>query len=600
MSPNPIVLSNPILDVSLDPKAGALCVADKRVPHPYAYAPSDEMVIVGAERNSERAARLTLLHAPSGNQFHALVALSGSKPEFSVEISTDAEEMPDAASFPPPLRCEKGDWLVVPMNEGILYPVDDPAVAPPRRLSAYGGHGGLSMPWFGVTNMERGVAAIVETPDDMAAVFGRDEAKRLFVAPVWEPSKGQLRYPRKITYVFFDRGGYVAQAKAYRQRVVAAGRFKSLQEKRAENPNVDLLIGAPDVWTSGIDPVETAKALHEAGVERLLFCFLGSAVQNRSRAAEVNAIEALGFLVTRYDSYRTAYPVGKPEQAPRHFDTPDRIAKRPDGTLRSGWLIKRKDAQWPGYEVCSVEQLKEAAQNIPQDLAITKYQGRFIDTTTAAALMECYDEKHPLARSDDKQNKTCLLEFVSKDCGLIAGSETGQDWAAPVVHYFEGMMSLCPYRVPDSGRDMFQYKEPTPDLLNFQVGPRYRAPLWELVYHDSVVAVWYWGDGSNKQPELWDRRDLWNILYGTPPLWMIDNEKWPKEKDRCVKSYNDVCPAVRKTAYQEMLKHEFVTEDHTVQRTTFSSGVRTTVNFGEKPFKTESGKLVPPMGHLLE
>ena len=176
------------------------------------------------------------------------------------------------------------------------------------------------------------------------------------------------------------------------------------------------------------------------------------------------------------------------------------------------------------------------------------------------------------------------FEIAPKDNGLLAGSETGQDWAAPAVHYFEGMMSLGPYRSPDAGQAMYQYKTPTPDLLKYQVGPGFRVPLWELVYHDSVVAYWYWGDGSNKQPELWDVRDLWNVLHATPPLWMIDKTKWAKEKGRYVKSYQTVCPVVREAAYQEMTNHEFLTPDRTVQRTTFANGVHVTVNFGDEPF----------------
>ena len=96
-----------------------------------------------------------------------------------------------------------------------------------------------------------------------------------------------------------------------------------------------------------------------------------------------------------------------------------------------------------------------------------------------------------------------LLEYCSRDEKLVVGTETGIDPSVPYVHYYEGMMSLGPYRLPDAGRDMLQYKPPTPDFLKFQVGHFYRIPLWELVYHDCVVAQWYWGDYNNKAPEVW-------------------------------------------------------------------------------------------------
>jgi hypothetical protein len=101
---------------------------------------------------------------------------------------------------------------------------------------------------------------------------------------------------------------------------------------------------------------------------------------------------------------------------------------------------------------------------------------------------------------------------------LVTGSETGHEAAVPYVHYFEGMLSLGPYRVPDAGRKMIDVvHEPPERVARFQTGHFYRLPLWELVYHDCVVAQWYWGDYNNKLPSLWDRRDLFNSLYGTPP-----------------------------------------------------------------------------------
>ena len=115
-----------------------------------------------------------------------------------------------------------------------------------------------------------------------------------------------------------------------------------------------------------------------------------------------------------------------------------------------------------------------------------------------------------------------LLRVVSQKFGLVTGSETGHDAAVPFVHYFEGMLSLGPYRLDDAGRDMQRIvREVPPQIAKFQTGAFYRLPLWELVYHDCVVAQWYWGDYNNKLPAVWDRRDLFNALYGTPPMFMF-------------------------------------------------------------------------------
>jgi hypothetical protein len=133
-------------------------------------------------------------------------------------------------------------------------------------------------------------------------------------------------------------------------------------------------------------------------------------------------------------------------------------------------------------------------------------------------------------------------------------------------------------------------------VAKFQTGHYYRLPLWELVYHDCVVAQWYWGDYNNKLPSLWDRRDLWNALYGTPPMFMFNRQQWKENRDRFVKSYQTATPVARATGYSEMLSHRWLTEDHAVQETRFANGVTVTVNFGDQPHKLPDGATLPPLG----
>ena len=45
---------------------------------------------------------------------------------------------------------------------------------------------------------------------------------------------------------------------------------------------------------------------------------------------------------------------------------------------------------------------------------------------------------------------------------------------------------------------------------------------------------------------------------------------------------------------------KFLTPDHTVQRTTFSNGVRVTVNFGEAAFTDGDGRRLEGMGYWVD
>ena len=191
--------------------------------------------------------------------------------------------------------------------------------------------------------------------------------------------------------------------------------------------------------------------------------------------------------------------------------------------------------------------------------------------------------------------------MLSKEFGLVCGSETGHDAAVPYVDYFEGMMSLGPYRVPDAGRRMRELLFDVPErVAKYQTGPYYRLPLWELVYHDCVVAHWYWGDYNNKLPDLWDRRDLINVLYGTAPMFMYDRRIWEEYRDRFAQSYRTIAPVARVCGYSEMLDHRWLTDDHTVQQTRFANGVTVTVNMGDAPFTLPDGRELAPMSHIVD
>lgn len=45
------------------------------------------------------------------------------------------------------------------------------------------------------------------------------------------PECGKPGYPRRVRFVFFDRGGYVAMAKRYRAYATERGLVKTFREK---------------------------------------------------------------------------------------------------------------------------------------------------------------------------------------------------------------------------------------------------------------------------------------------------------------------------------------------------------------------------------
>lgn len=586
--------SNKFLRVRLDEKTSALAVTDLRTHHTWQQKPSGATLTVTHAETAGREIRLNLHDTANDLDLTAVVTLAKDKPELEVTLAgTGSLKKP--LGYPTAFESGKGTWLIVPMNEGIMYPADDPTINQ-RTLVTYGGHG-ICMPWYGVTDPQsgEGYMAILGTPDDAHIEITRSGSSSLYIRPWWEASHGNFAYTRKMRFVFLQRGGYVAQAKRYREYARSIGLFKTLAEKRRENPNVDLLVGAVNVWNWDMKSA-LAKEMKAAGMDHVLWSSGGS-------PAEIEEINALGYLTGRYDIYQDVWAPGA-SKGLKTEGWPDDLVWGPDGKWIKGWAHHQKNPDgtetiFEGGSINSERGLERARREIPEDMKTHAYRARFLDTTTAAAFKEDYNPAHPQTRSQDREAKMKLLEFSSRDMKLVTGSETGIDPAVPYVAYFEGMLSLGPYRLPDSGRNTMQYKPPTPEFLKFQVGHFYRIPLWELVYHDCVVSQWYWGDYNNKAPEVWARRDLFNVLYGTPPMFMFTKEIWRKEKDRFVASYKQICPLVRSLGYDEMLSHEFVSDDHAVQRTKWKSGAEIVVNFGDTAFRLPDGRTVEAMKTLV-
>jgi hypothetical protein len=131
---------------------------------------------------------------------------------------------------------------------------------------------------------------------------------------------------------------------------------------------------------------------------------------------------------------------------------------------------------------------------------------------------------------------------------------------------------------------------------------KYRLPLLELVAHDCLVTHPRWNQPNNKihRDEWWDSIDLWDILYGTPPMYTFINEPlrfWETYKARYQQSYSNVVEKVLvKVAGQEMTEHRYLTDDKSVQKTAFVNGVEVIVNFGEKAFKLPDGSEIAAGG----
>ena len=619
-----MIIENTMLRLTLTAADGTLHVLDKRTGQTWSQAATGPASAAQNARIVAQGLQFEKHDVTTGLDLQVRVQLVDDLPEVVVSVSSQGEmpltkPMPAApyssstvlgatpVAYPYPFVTGADTWLVVPMNEGISYPVTDPDIDT-RRFPAYGGHGGICMAFYGATDGARGYMTIIETPDDAIINVDRQDGV-LCVMPEWDAEKGRFGYTRRLRYVFFERGGHVAMCKRYRSYAQQVGLFKTLAEKRRENPDVDLLIGAVNVWYMDRehDPLAMLQEMRSLGIRHVLW----SSRQPPEVLQAMNRMD--GVLTSRYDCMQDLLnpdwlEVLPPGLSGRFWGNnsrdawPKDLMISADGEWTRGWPVRGTDGNtYPCGVTCDRQAIQYERDILREELSAHPYHCRFLDTTTATPWRECYHPDHPMTRGDSRHWKMELLRLVSEEFGLVTGTETGHEASVPYVHYYEGMLSLAYYRVPDAGMAMAKIYHEVPErVAKFQLGENYRLPLWELVFHDCVVAQWYWGDYNNKLPALWDKRDLFNILYGTPPMFMFNREIWAEHSARFAKSYHAVCPPARDVGYAEMTDHRFLTPDRSVQQTHFANGTVITVNFGPEAHPLEDGDSLAPMTHRVQ
>ncbi|MCC6860450.1 MAG: hypothetical protein IT158_17925 [Bryobacterales bacterium] len=609
-------MENPDLRVTIDRSGAAVTVMDKAGRITWKETPSPARTSFAGARSLEGGGGLsfeTAFTAPDGRPYP--MTLKVTLPARGADLRVEADMADRGTKFetlpflgPFVLDSPDAAIVVADSGNGHLYPADLNPL-PRRRLSL----GSIDMPWIGVCDIKKGqgYAIMAETPDDgFFELLPHERGSRTVWAPrvTWAPSMRTLRYPRRLLYHFSPRGGYVALAKRYRALAREQGLIVPFTEKLKKNPNIARAFGAPDVW--GNASLEFARAAKAAGVEKML-------IHGVSPAAEMRAINDLGYLTSKYDIYQDVMPVKDESEIDiRREWVPENVVLKADGTRMTAWLTWDKKQF---MKRCPRFWLRTARLLIPKDLAQRPYLGRFIDVTTAEGLYECYDPNHPMSNTEKRELGVELLAYV-RSLGLVTGGEHGRWWAVPQLDYIEGMMSggstswpSGHLKRPKSKDEPFITPSGSPypkwaDYEKWGIGHQYRVPLWELVFHDCIISTWYWGDSSDflieAAPEVTATKDAFNILYGTMPMmWANQEGSWVKAREVFLRTYRNTSRMHEAVAAAEMLSHEFLTPDRAVQRTRFSDGTEAVVNFGRQPYRVTVGgrsRLLPQNGFAVK
>ncbi len=573
----PAVIENAALRISIAPADASITVLDRRNSYSWRQQIAPGFHFTASSQSSSSLAGTV---AGLGQAFKVTLTLDPSKASsFNLVCEIPDRSYTKLPDYPFPFMAAGKDWSYVQntTGEGMLLPLD--------RLGQinkpFGWSGG--QPWWGLTDLHRAMSARLDSFRDPDTHTGASDSTVYAV-------------PLRICYSFFTDGGYVALAKDYREYFLHAHpELKPLRERVAARPAVAGLKDSVYVYLWGENAAEDLQLVSDmkaAGIEHGIAVFYGRQPVDR---ALFDGIKALGWVAGVY-----RMPTGNLFHVSKERGWPtDLLLGRVDP--QKFWQSSHQNA-WE--RICARFVLPRWLEKAKALRADPGAQLTYFDTLVVQ-LAPCLDPAHPSTIEENQQARVELMQ-QTQALGLVVGSGEGlaPTWALPGVDFFEGEMSLRTYadsklKIPagdyrfDNGES---YKTDAPLALSVSE----RIPLYQLAFHDYVAGTWVWRDSNYQSAAFAQKKNLFNILYGTMPMWHVDRALWQAHKQEMVESYKAIAAVRSRIGFAQMVGHNWLTPDRTVQFTDWENGDRVVVNFGDNTFNRPGQAPLAPSGFVLE
>lgn len=247
------------------------------------------------------------------------------------------------------------------------------------------------------------------------------------------------------------------------------------------------------------------------------------------------------------------------------------------------------------------------------DLIRDPYSSWFVDCDAYGELFDDYSELHPATQLDDMRERRSRMAWLTDAHGAVVGSEGGSAYAASTIHFAHGMTTpvigwgdpdlkdkASPYYLggywPSDGPAVFTRQVPLKPVYYLPYfDPRYRLPLFQATFHDSVVTTHQWGYGSLKFSDQIETMALIEALYAVPPMYHMNLDEYGKHGKRMVNHYGFLSPLLRELGMEALTEFEWLTDDRLAQRTVFGDAGEIIANFGDGAYD-HGGVLVPAKG----
>ena len=363
----------------------------------------------------------------------------------------------------------------------------------------------------------------------------------------------------------------------------------------------------PDEWGDGFS-VKMLEWFAESGLDRL-WLGVDSWQEGFRHPTAVAKAKELGYLVGPYDSYHSIHhPNEKDTWETAQFD----LSLYETGAIVNADGTKNRGFKKKGYHLSPIvaqpyveARVDGIVVQMPAD-----FNSWFIDCDAYGELFDDYSVTHPATQVDDMDARLARIAWIRDTYNMVVGSEGGAAYAAATLHFAHGMMvpvigwgdpdmteKTSPYYIggywpPEAPAIHIKQVPLKPNYLYLYYDPRFRLPLYQIVFHDSVVTTNHWGSGSLKFENAIETLALLELLYNVPPLYHLNMSEFSKHQAWIKRHYAFFSPLHRQIGGQAMTDYEWLSDDRRVQRTAFGDAVELFANFGTDPFEYE-GVVIP-------
>lgn len=564
----------------------------------------EEMMLAAPAEAAEEIAELKtsanhLSWSIPRNQMQVDIRLSES--DLSVRFTTDQEQ---ALVWPKTGTDAQTKALIWPESEGLYIPVADSFWLSRPEGECRAAFGSL-MPFWGVQLQSATIAYLL--PDELRCQLCFEKTNARLSLRTMHRFLKRDGFPSYEVKIVLAKHSPLGPALAYRDWLVKAGRHVTFAEKVKQVPEASKLLGAMHAYLWGDGRLKPAMdQLHKLGVEQAALFYDQDPRSSTTlvKAETIAAAKSYGYVIGPYDTFNNI-------QNPKTADSVDSIFD--EALYRTGGVMNqdgRRQAGFGGrgYDLSS-EALKRAARPFITERVKAHLQtgvnGYFLDVdATGGDLRDDFDPQHPMTLAQDRANRLARMRFIGEQQKLVLGSESAAAWSTPVIHFSHG--SLTPksmllwellrnkeliggYWPPARPRNKFQLVVAPTDFATFTFDPKYRLPLYEAVFHDSIIGTDFWGLSLVKFKNLVQTRTLLLLLYNAPSIWHLDQQALREDGPRITALNAFFAPLHRRIGSAPLVRFEWLTGDRLVQQTQFGDHIVMTANFSDHAF----GQLPP-------